>query len=307
MPWDDPLLSLRPTNAMHVLGADSAAPLFNGRHLLDALGDGLVSLWLPRAEAPGVAAGLLRAAAHARAAVGLCLGADDPDPAAWRHQSRPGALVQAVLAALAELDEPPPFCLHAEAPPVAAPEGAEAASVQAHLAACVGAGFTSVGLDLTACPEDGRPALAGMLLEPALDLELGWSARLAAEGDSREARVEHVARQHAALRAAGLSPDLVVLPGPEEIGDEAWYLAAGAAERLAPCGVAWRSVGRRLQAPPAQAGVRALVGDRRLARPGLVDPEKNEALAYLDALEHLEALGARGSLARVAEFLGTLR
>ncbi|HOX46287.1 MAG TPA: hypothetical protein PK668_21970 [Myxococcota bacterium] len=304
MPWDEQLLSLRPTNAMHPLGAGSRVPLFNGRHLLDALADGLTSLWLPRVEAPAAVAGLLRAAAHARAALGLCLGSDAQAATDWRHQARPGALLQAVLDGLADLDDPPPLCLHVEAPPVEGAGSPQADSVQAHLAACLGAGFTSFGVDLGACPEPERPALAARLLEPALDLELGWSARLPAEGGTREARVEHVVRQHQALRAAGLSPDLVLLPGPDELGDEAWYLAAGVTERLAPCGVAWRSAGRKLKAPPAQVGVRALLGDVRLARTGLADPDKLEALAYLDGLEYLEALGARGSSQRVADFLG---
>jgi hypothetical protein len=291
---------------MHSLGAGSAVPLFSGRHLLDALSVGLAVLWLPVVRGPGAAAGLLRAAAHRRAAVGLSLGSEGLEPLEWRRQVRPGALFQAVVRAAAELPWTPPFCLHVESPAAPGVDSPEAEALEAGLATCLGAGFTSLGLDLSACPPVEGPVLAERLLGQAMQFELGWSVRLPVPGGGPAARVDGVLSGYEALRARGLPPDLLLLPGPDELGEAAWALAAVVAPEVRPCGLAWRSIGRA-RVSPGQAGVRALLGDERLGGPREgQEPGRDEAMAYVDALDALDALGARGSAERVIEFLGQL-
>lgn len=281
------LLALRPTNTMHQLGADSPVPLFNARLLLDAL-DGL-PLWMPRLVHPAAAAGVLRAAAHRRAVVGLCAGGADT-PSALRRQLRPGAWMQAAAAAVAEVAEVPPFAIHLQLPPFAEATGAEADAAAELVSGCVQGGFTSFGLDLTACPAEPAPALAAGVLSAALDFELTVCVALA------DAAPESVGRQLEALRAAGVVPDLVCLPPP--VGDDATLAEVLGSVRLAWFDARPEKTGRT--SLPAELA--AVVGEPFSGRTaaaggaGAADPDRVEAMSYIAAHGRLGQLRLTGSL-----------
>ncbi len=314
------LLALRPTNVMHQLDADSRVPLFSGRMLLGGLAGRPTVLWMPCLPHPSAALGVLRAAVHLRSVTGFCLGADGVEPLQFRHQALPGGLFNAAARAADQFEQAPPFVLHVQAPPVREVDSPEGAAVRDLLVDCLQAGFTSFGVDLTAC-EDGRHAeLAAMLLQPVLDLELLVAVRLPVEvGQPDEpgeqdtsSRAATVAGFVDALKGTGISPDLVILPGPEQLGDEAWRLAVETAKSIAPIDPAWPDPGAGLGAwpdDPAAAPVRAVVGEHLLrgrsapgADPG-ADPERTEALAYSEAFARIDKLGGRGSVDPVLRYM----
>ncbi len=281
------LLALRPTNAMHQLGAESAVPLFNARLLLEAL-DGPL-LWMPQLVHPAAAVGVLRAAAHRRAVVGLGVGGTD-SPSALRHELRPGAWMQAAAAAVAEVAEVPPFAIHLQLPPLVDAAGAEAEAAAELVTGCVQGGFTSFGLDLTACPAQSAPGLAAGVLAAALDFELTICVALAS------AAADSVASQLAALQAAGVAPDLVCLP-PRAGG------GGGLADALGSARLAWgdarpEAAGRA----PLPAELAAVVGEPFSARTaaaggaGVADPDRVEAMSYIAAHTRLGQLRLSGSL-----------
>ncbi len=284
------LLALRPTNTMHQLGADSAVPLFNARLLLDAL-DG-PPLWMPRLLHPAAAAGVLRAAAHRRAVVGLCAGGADT-PSALRRQLRPGAWMQAAAAAVAEVAEVaevPPFAIHLQLPPFAEATGAEADAATELVTGCVQGGFTSFGLDLTVCPAAAAPALAAEVLAAALDFELTICVALA------DAAPESTGRQLEALRAAGVVPDLVCLPPPA--GGDATLAEVLGSARLAWFDARPEKIGRA--SLPAELA--AVVGEpfsghtAAAGGAGAADPDRVEAMSYIAAHSRLGQLRLTGSL-----------
>jgi hypothetical protein len=288
------LLALRPTNTMHQLGAGSAVPLFNARLLLDALGGR--PLWMPQLFNPAAAVGVLRAAAHRRAVVGLCVGGAD-GPSALRRELRPGGWMQAAAAAVTEVAEVPPFAIHLQLPPFAAATGAEAEAAAELVTSCVQGGFTSFGLDLAACPAEAAPALAAEVLAAALDFELTICVALA------DAAPDPASRQLEALRAAGVAPDLVRLPAAAG-GEKALADALGAA-RLAWSDARPGETGRTA----LPAAVAAVVGEPFCARTspvddaGAADPDRIEAMSYFAAHTRLGQQRLSGSLEPVLAHL----
>jgi hypothetical protein len=166
----------------------------------------------------------------------------------------------------------------------------------------VDAGFSSFGVNLTRCDPALGPEIASCLLEPVFALELGVVVELPRGG--AEVSI-------AGLKKNGVDPDLVVLPGPAELGEEAWKLAGDVAPLIAPGGIGWVDDKETLAALPGTGEttamfVRALVGGQRLdphaSAPG-ADPDQGrvEALAYLEASKVLKQLGGQGTAAWVEE------
>ena len=118
-----------------------------------------------------------------------------------------------------------------------------------------------------------------------------------------------------ALQHFGLEPDLVCIPGPDKLGEEAWGLARAVAQDIAPARLAWSDCrpepGMRPD-QPADAALAALLGEPFLQRlrtdgpPLSSDPERTEALAYMEASERLEGLGVRGAVDPVFEHMVSL-
>jgi hypothetical protein len=134
-------------------------------------------------------------------------------------------------------------------------------------------------------------------------LELGVVVRLPAE------RTEETI---AALKQDGIGFDLVLVPGPRVAGERAWQTVERLAPLVAPAGVGWQDGNR---ADPVLSGevmfsrfVRVLIGGSRLSQlddpsGGEVDPEKVEALAYVEATNVLTRLGASGSATLMARMV----
>lgn len=292
------LRSLRPTNVMHQLGVDAAAVLLNGRQVLGALTELPGVLWMPTVAHLEVVPAVLRAAAHLRAVVGFTLAPESTDDAQLKRAHAPGRLFHAAVEAAEKIPGCPPFVLHVQEPPVSSATGPELEAVRRHLFACLESGYTSFGVDLSACAVDTCAAVATALLEPVLEMELGVAVGLPRSG-AESALV--------ALKQAGIEIDLVLLPGPQSNGEAAWKLARDTAPLVAPGAVGWpdvRESGQRLPGVDQleNAFVRAVIGGRRLA--GLSSkPEHLEALAYVEADGVLQRLGGKGTAPEVARLL----
>ncbi len=290
---DQGLLDLRPVHVMHRLGAESRVPLLNGRTLLDACAESAAVLWAPRVASPAQARALLLAACHRRAMTGAVLAPPRADLAELRREHAPAGWMDAFLQAAAEMSEPPPFCLHVQAPPLDSLESEAGRAVAWLFESCLEAGFTSFGVDLGTPPAAERVDAVVGLLGPALELELCVVLRLCVEPGAEAPALETLRL----LRAQGVLPDLLWLRSIAGGMDD--LRAAGRlAPLVAPAGVA-------LACPPAdnptpgqalaEAGVRAIWGDERLLRmrtgPKTPRPEVEEAGAYLECVEAISSLG----------------
>jgi hypothetical protein len=263
---------------------------------------------------PSAILAIFRAAAHLKSLVGFCLVPESVDPQVMKKDYSPSAFLHSVVDAAQALDQVPPFLVHVQEPPIEHPEGPEFEAVLEHVIKSLEVGFTSFGIDLTACQAADCPAMATRLLGPVLELELSVAVRLggssvnpdAAPGTTPETRVSdrayQVATTVAALAKAGARPDLVVLPGPDELGVDAWQLAEETATMIEPIGIGWRDC---VQADERAGGiVRARIGGQRLTRltrggQEQIDVQKLEALTYLEASNVLEKHGGRWSVERL--------
>jgi hypothetical protein len=303
------LLPMRPTNTMHQLGSGSSVPLLNGRQILDGLSDSGWLLWAPVVSHPAQARAILRAAAHQKAVAGLCMSPGSTDPVVLRRDHSPGAFFHFVREAAEEIDRVCPFVLHVEEAPVEQPRGEEFDAIREHLSRCLEAGFTSFGVDLSRCNREDVPGAAVSLLEQALDLELCLTVRL--DGGSHSATVSHrseeIAATVAGMKAEGVQPDLVLLPGPDEAGEDAWSLSTALAPLIAPSGIGWGASRHHTELPVEylrDAFVRALVGMEPLIEfDASRDAERVEALAYLEATETLSRMEGKDSGPRLVDAL----
>lgn len=291
------LLSLRPTNVMHQLGAAAAAIPLNGRLVLGAMAKTGAVLWMPAVADPGAVPAVMRAAAHLRAVVGFTLAPDSIDDL-HRRSHAPGPLFHAAARAADDVSGSSPYVLHVEEPPVANPRGQEFEAVRRHLLTCLESGFTSFGVDLTECEADACAPVAAALLQPVQEMELGIAVRLPHPG-SESALLT--------LKKAGIDVDLVLLPGPTAGGASAWKLARDTAPLVAPGVVGWPDdwdAGNRAPGADELTGayVRALTGGGRLARLSS-SPDHLEALAYVEAGDILDRLGAKNTAPQVARSL----
>jgi hypothetical protein len=291
-------LPLRPTNVMHQLGAESTLPLCNGRQVLDGLLRLPFVLWMPRIPHLAAVPALFRAAAQLRAPLGLSLVAESTDPVELKRSHSPGGFLRAVVDAADEVGSVPPFVVHVEIPRVNRPKGREYEAAGNYVNRCLEAGFTSFGLDLTGCEPSDSLVVASELLAPVMDLELCVTLRLGATGAT------DLATWVREIKGQGVHPDLLVLPGPDELGDEAWQLAEQVAPLVAPTGLGWRDPGRgELSSERLRSSfIRCLLGGSRLPTPASqADAQKIEALAYMESSEIFEALCGRDSALFLAE------
>ncbi len=305
------LLLLRPTNVVHQLGSQSQTPLLNARHIFDGmiqLAERAGVLWAPTVTLPGMAGGILRAAAHQKALVGLSLQLDDSDPGVLKRDRDPFAFVQAAVAAADNTDRVCPFFLHVEAPPLLSASGADFEAVRNHLLRCQEAGFTSFGVDLSQCEGRACAALALGLLESTQDLELGLTVRVGWESADAEPKLvaEQIAAVVTEIKREGLLPDLILIPESKPGSPGAWDLAALVSPMIGPSSLAWcdsdhirsSDLGRLLP-----TGVRALVGGQRLATAASPDPDRLEALSYGKAMTTIAGLGGRNLAPRLVPLL----
>jgi hypothetical protein len=234
------------------------------------------------------------------------------DPEALRLEGCPGPFFGAVTQAAADLEAMPPFFLHVQEPPVPAASGPQVDALATHLGEALQVGFTSFGVDLSGCPAGERVELARNLLAPILDYELTLVVRLPVAADAPDPAAD-VASTLLALRREGIAPDLVLLPGPDELGGGAFALARSISPLITPSGVAWRTLPRawreRLAELP-EVPIRALLGDDALfglgvGPDGALDAARLEALSYMEASERLEALRCRNTTAFVLKLLET--
>jgi hypothetical protein len=290
---------LRPTNVMHQLGAESSLPLCNGRLMLHGLLKLPCVLWMPRIPHLAALPALFRAAAHLKAPLGVSLVAESTDSVELKRVHSPGGFFRAVVDAATEVDQAPPFVVHVDVPRVDRPDGSGYEAACNYLNRCLEAGFTSFGVDLTSCEPHDRAAVAAGLLAPVLDLELCVTVRL------KTGKASDLAATLQSLKREGVQPDVVVLPGPDEVGEAAWQLAAQVAPLVVPTALGWRDPGRSvdLDAEKLRSGfIRCLSGGNRLPAPaGDADAGKIEALSYMEALDVLPALCGSESALMLAD------
>ena len=304
-PYRD-LLPFRPPNVIKKLAPKSAVPLFNGKHLLGLTAERKGCLWMPAARHRAAIAGALRAAAHLKSVLGFALRPRLEDPGSMRRNHSPDRLFNGLTSVCQEVLDAPPFCLHVQEPGFPPGDRGAVEAVRSHVAACAEAGFTSVGLDFTGWLADAIPDLAVALLEPFARLELSVWMKLSTPGTEVAERVRHVVSTTNGLKRRGVPPDVILLPGPEELGREAWELSLELEGWVAPCLLGWSDPGKALpQAMESHLGgacIRALIG---AADAPTESPEnKLEAITYMETLDRLDRLGSTESalaLSRVLE------
>jgi len=293
---------------VHQLGAESRLPLLNSRQVLDGLRGTAAVLWMPGVAHPSQAGAVLRAAAHCRAVVGLSLSPGTSDLDQLRSEHNPNNFFHATRQAAEQVDHLAPFVLHVDEAPVERPAGPAFEAVRDHLSRCLDAGFTSIGIDLSTCEIQAAPDIAAGLLPQVLDLELGVVIRLLGGRQHSVARgAERVSLLVASLKTVGISADVILLPGIDELGQDAIALAETVAPMIAPSGVGLVDSSRASPDPERieRAFVRTLVAGNRLGKPSgdQIDPDRLEALAYMEAMNILSGRMTSGSAPRLARTL----
>jgi hypothetical protein len=302
-------LAFRPTNVIHQLGSESRIPLFSGRHVLQSIANKEIVLWVPHVSNTKMIPAILRAAAHLKSVIGFSLSPASVEQHDLRGEGLPQNLFRAVVGAAKEIDQVPPFLLHVQEPPIDKPQGPKYEAVRDHIFRCLDAGFTSFGIDLSECLPQDCIAVAKGLLEPVIDIELGIMLRLPAWGTNVFEQASNTIALVGALKKEGVYPDLVCLPGPEELG-KAWTLASNVGPKVASGAIAWND---NMKEHPldkmTQSVVRALINGTRLD--GLFDRQKMEqmdtdrleAIIYMEALEIISHLGGKDSSANMTDVL----
>ena len=118
-------------------------------------------------------------------------------------------------------------------------------------------------------------------------------------------QVRHVVSVINGFKRRGKTPDVVLLPGPEELGRDAWELALEIEGWIAPCLLGWSDPGkalpRAMESHLGGAGIQALIG---AAAPASESPgDKLEAITYMETLDRLERLGSTESALALAAVL----
>jgi hypothetical protein len=307
------LLALRPVAAVHRLPPGSEACPISLRDALRAL-TGEQTVLLVAAPLPAVARAALVAAQQARAVVGLAL-VPGAAPEPW---------FEAVARAAGELAPRLPFFASAEV----VVEDGEAALEHAHAAAhrLIEAGVTHLAVDVSGVALARRAQAAALVAGIAAERELAVECLLAPEVagtlDAAAAYLEEFegwgvhadlvgvrcpipgrgegARQRGALDALADALGRPVLRrGP--LGSEAAAFRGG---RLRACDDGGAVLAAGWRALPA--GLRAGPGPRERVLPAAA-AERVEAMAYAEAAELIEALGATGGADALAAALGAER
>ena len=295
-PYTD-LLPFRSPNVIQNLAPESAVPLFNGKHLLGLTAERNGCLWMPAVRHRSAIAGALRAAAHLKSVLGFALRPRLEDPGSMRRNHAPGRLFDDLTSVCQEVLNVPPFCLHVQEPQLPPGDRGAVEAIRSHVAACAEAGFTSVGLDFTGWLADEIPDPAVALLEPFARLELSLWVKLSSPGAEVAEQVRHVVSVISGFKRRGKTPDVVLLPGPEELGRDAWELALEIEGWIAPCLLGWSDPGkalpRAMESHLGGASIQALIG---AAAPASESPgDKLEAITYMETLDRLERLGSTES------------
>ncbi len=283
------------------------------RDVLAGLGSG--SLPLVRAATQGVARAALVAAKQVHSALGLALPAGVP-PEAW---------FSAVVREADELAPRLPLLLSAE---VAAEGGSDADLQRSGTEAwrLVESGVTHLTVDVQAVPAGRRAEAVQRLAEPALERELGLDLVLPREGTSPGPGAAAALLEE--LFERGVSPDLASGRWPLPRNDAeveaqirqlidlcGWIepvpvlrrglvtpalLAglSGTPVRICEDGGAAHAAARRaLGLPPDGEEAPQLARESRELPPEIGD--RPEAMAYVETITFLEALGAPGSAGRI--------
>ena len=231
--------------------------------------------------------------------LGFSLVAESTDSVELKRVHSPGGFLRAIVDAANEVNQVPPFVVHVEIPRVNRPGGPEYEAAGNYVNRSLEAGFTSFGVDLSGCELSDCPSVAAGLLAPAMDLELCVTVRLGS-GNAAD-----LAAMVQGLKREGVHPDLVVLPGPDELGEAAWQLAVQVAPLVAPTGLGWQDPGRSVELDAEKLRsvfIRCLLGGDRLPAPATeADAAKTEALAYMEASDVFPALCGRDAALFLAE------
>ncbi len=191
----------------------------------------------------------------------------------------------------------PPFFLHVQEPPVAHTQTPAFHAVRKHLSASFDCGFTSFGVDLSSCAETELVPVIRGLLGQIGEFELAIVVRLPAAPAADNKVPARYEQPLNTLIRAGIKPDLVLVPGRFD-GDGRGQ-PSRLAKAIAPAGIACNQIQPGAATSSLiSAGLRAVLGDARLKRLTSRyehDPDRLEALAYLEASDWIERLGGRGS------------
>ncbi len=283
-------------------------PLLNSRQVLDGLRESANVLWMPSIAHPSQAGAILRAAAHCKAVVGLSFSPGTTDLAKLRSEHNPNNFFHLMRQAAGQVDHLVPFVLHVDEAAVEQPAGPTFEAVRDHISRCLDAGFTSFGIDLSACDIQAAPDIAAGLLPQILDLELGVIVRLLRGRPTSVTKgAERVSLLVASMKTVGISADVILLPGVDEMGQDAFALAEAVAPMIAPgaVGQADSSLANLNSERIESALVRTIMAGNRLIRPDIdqIDPDRLEALAYMEAMNVLAGRMTSGSAPRLARAL----
>lgn len=299
------LLPLRPTNVVHQLAPEHPLPLLSGRLCFSSQALRNMIIWAPAIDHPAVIRALSRAATHLKAVVGYCFAPTKTDLLELKPTAHPASFFQAVVESASALNyRVPPFFLHIQEPPVGPTQMFTFEAVRKHLNVSLDCGFTSFGIDFSNCPEPDLLTAMGGLVGQILELELALVVRLPTVITTGPECIAKVVQTIKRLTNAGVMPDLVQIDSDDPSRLKELSMA------ITPVGIACNEIRQHSSSGPlVSAGLRAMLADSRLA--ALVnryrhDPERLEALAYLEATDWIEKLGGRGSADRLTANLSDM-
>ncbi len=295
----DALLPFRPPNVVQQFDIREGVLLLNGRNFFQAaLSLPGCLVWAPAVNDGAAMVGVIRAAAHRRVFVGLTMQPTSADRQKLKQKYSPRDYFRLVMESVGQVPNAPPFFLHVQEPPIQASLRIDFEAVRDHIAGCIEAGFTSVGLDLSRCSASQVSSAVVELLQPVLDFDLGVVVRL-----PKNIQPEHLE----AMNRYRKESTIVMAPGPDELGAVAIERAVQWRHMIGFGAVGWRDTKHIGSESLRQTPVKVLIGGDRFHDPARMemvgsDPEKKEAFVYIESLVWLDRLKQKMTAQRLLEY-----
>ena len=215
------LLSMRPENALKVMGENSKILLLNGRDIFDAVIDEKIILMACNARIPLVIPGIMRAAEELDAIVGYELAKTEGNIDGGYTGQTPKQYVDTILGYAEDTGFSKPFFIHGDHTTVKATTDEEVDSSKALLQAEYDAGYTSFAIDASHVEMPYNIAATIYLATPIMKWGLGLEVEVGeiAGAAGRLTELSEAKTFIEALRMAKIYPNLLAISNGSKHGN----------------------------------------------------------------------------------------
>lgn len=215
------LLSMRPENALKVLGAGSKILLMNSKHIFSAILDEKIIIMACNARIPHVIPGIMRAAEEMDAIVAFELAKSEGNIDGGYTAQPPKKYVDTILDYADYVGFTMPFFIHGDHTTVKKPTAEEVDSSAALLTAEYEAGYTSFAIDASHMQMEYNIAATVHLARPIAEWGLGLEVEVGeiAGAAGKLTTVEESITFLQALRLAKIEPNLLAISNGSKHGN----------------------------------------------------------------------------------------